>query len=57
MVVSKKAMTRKNNHELDYREKFLNVFVPRHSCKKTHIGTAVAIGPWSHLLGCEIVSD
>jgi hypothetical protein len=23
-----------NNHELDYREKFLNVFVPRHSCKK-----------------------
>jgi hypothetical protein len=31
-----------NNHELDYREKFLNVFVPRHSCKKD-----------AHLDGCR----
>jgi len=53
-----KSNNQENNHELDYREKILNVFMPRHSCKKTHIWTAVAIGPWSHaFLRREILSD
>jgi len=47
-----------NNHELDYREKVLNVFVPRHPCRKdAHLD---GCRYWTLVLSffrCEIVSD
>jgi len=46
-----------NNHELDYREKVLNVFVPRHPCKGRTFGRLSLLDLGPILPRCEIVSD
>jgi hypothetical protein len=51
----KEGDDQKNDHELHYREKVLNVFMTHHSCKKTHIGPAFAVGPWAYAVRREIL--
>jgi hypothetical protein len=47
-----------NNHELDYREKLLNIFVPRHSCKKERtLGRLSLLDLGPILLRREILSN